>query len=159
MGARSPPADDSATWALFLTTHALLLREMERRLKTAGLPPLEWYDVLWALEQAPDQRLRMHALADQVVLTRFNLTRLIDRLEERGLVSREKTREDRRGSWAVLAADGRRLRRRMWPAYREAIVELFNRRLSASQHVALPAILQQLSAGLPPSAADIDPAT
>jgi DNA-binding MarR family transcriptional regulator len=107
---------------------------MEKRLKDAGLPPLAWYDVLWILERTPDQRLRMSALADQLVLTRFNVTRLVDRLVEAGLVARRQTKEDGRGFYAVLTEKGRALRKQMWTVYRPAIVELFNRHLSAAQH-------------------------
>src|SRR6185295_14281136 len=56
----------SHTWALMLQAHAVLLEAMQARLKAADLPPLEWYDVLWALEQAAGHRLRMGALAERL---------------------------------------------------------------------------------------------
>lgn len=132
------------TWALFLTVHSVLVREIEKRLKDAGFPPLAWYDVLWILERTPEQRLRMSALADQLVLTRFNVTRLVDRLVESGLVARRQTKEDGRGFHAVLTEKGRTLRRQMWTVYRPAIVELFNRHLSAAQHAEMQALLRGL---------------
>jgi DNA-binding MarR family transcriptional regulator len=132
------------TWALFLTAHSLLVGAMEKRLKDAGLPPLAWYDVLWILERTPEQRLRMSALADQLVLTRFNVTRLVDRLVEAGLVARRQTREDGRGLYAVLTDKGRALRRQMWTVYRPAIAELFNRHLSAGQHREMQDLLRRL---------------
>ena len=136
----------SETWALFLTAHARLVGAMEKRLKDAGLPPLAWYDVLWALERAPRQRLRMSALADELVLTRFNLTRLVDRLVEAGLVARRKTSEDRRGLYAVLTEKGRAMRRRMWPVYRAAIAELFNQHLDGARHDVVQGVLRKLLA-------------
>jgi DNA-binding MarR family transcriptional regulator len=138
------------TWALMLGTHARLLAAMEKRLKDAGLPSLEWYDVLWALEQAPEQRLRMHALAERLLLTRFNATRLVDRLEREGLVTRHKSKDDRRGADAVLTAKGRALRARMWPVYRAAIDELFNRHLTEAQHLGLQLTLSRLLEQDPP---------
>lgn len=132
------------TWALFLTAHSVLVREIEQRLKDAELPPLAWYDVLWILERTPEQRLRMSALADQLVLTRFNVTRLVDRLVEAGLVARRQTKEDGRGFHAVLTEKGRTLRRQMWTVYRPAIVELFNRHLSAAQHAEMQSVLHGL---------------
>jgi DNA-binding MarR family transcriptional regulator len=149
MDSRSASADGSTAWALFLNVHAQLVAKMERRLKAAGLPPLEWYDVLWALEQAPGHRLRMHVLADTLVLARFNLTRLIDRLEQRGLVARKRTQEDRRGAWAVLTNEGRGLRRKMWPVYWQAIVDLFNGQMSAQQLVSLETALRKLASKSP----------
>lgn len=134
------------TWALFLTAHSVLVREMEKRLKDADLPPLAWYDVLWILERTPEQRLRMSALADQLVLTRFNITRLVDRLVEAGLVARRQTKEDGRGLYAVLTDKGRALRKRMWSVYRPAIIELFNQHLSAANHSQMQAVLGKLLA-------------
>src|SRR5260221_12318588 len=63
-----------SVWALFLTAHAVLVEEIEVRLADAGLPPLAWYDVLWALERAGDRRLRMRELAHMAVISRSNLT-------------------------------------------------------------------------------------
>lgn len=140
--AKTPPS--SHTWALMLGAHARLLAAMEARLEGAGLPSLEWYDVLWALEQAPDHRLRMSVLAERLMLTRFNVTRLVDRLEREGLVSRQRSKEDRRGAEAVLSAKGRALRARMWPVYRTAIEELVNRHLSEAQHLGLQLMLSRL---------------
>lgn len=137
-------AVSTETWALFLTAHSVLVREIEKRLKDAGFPPLAWYDVLWILERTPEQRLRMSALADQLVLTRFNVTRLVDRLVEAGLVARRQTKEDGRGFHAVLTDKGRTLRGQMWTVYRPAIVELFNRHLNAAQHAEMQSVMHGL---------------
>jgi len=136
--------DSTETWALFLTAHSVLVRQIERKLKEAELPPLAWYDVLWILERAPEQRLRMSALADQLVLTRFNATRLVDRLVDAGLVARRQTREDGRGACAVLTDKGRALRRRMWAVYQPAIAKLFNRHLGTTQHGQMQAVLRRV---------------
>ena len=122
-----------SVWALFLTTHAVLVEEMEGRLAEAGLPPLSWYDVLWALERAGEHRLRMSELAEMTVLSRSNLTRLVDRLESAGLVARERAEEDRRGAFAVVTASGRAMRRKMWPVYSAAIKELFENYISSRE--------------------------
>jgi DNA-binding MarR family transcriptional regulator len=120
-------------WAVFLTTHAVLVEAIEARLAKAGLPPLAWYDLLWALERASDGRRRMHELADLVVLSRSNLTRLVDRLEKARLVRRVRSEDDRRGAYAEITAEGRKLRRKMWPVYAVAIDELFGTHLTKAQ--------------------------
>ena len=122
---KSLESSKGATWALFLTAHAVLLEKIEVRLADAGLPSLAWYDVLWALERAGSRRLRMRELADMSVISRSNLTRLVDRLEAAGLVARERAAEDRRGAFAVITAEGRVLQKKMWPVYAAAIKELF----------------------------------
>lgn len=122
---KSLDSSKGSTWALFLTAHAVLVEKIEERFSAAGMPPFGWYDVLWGLERAEGQRLRMHELADKTVITRSNLTRLVDRLEAAGLVTRERAPEDRRGAFAVLTADGKAMRRKMWPVYSAAIKEFF----------------------------------
>lgn len=122
----------SHAWAVFLTAHAVLVDAIEARLAAAGLPPLAWYDVLWALERSDDGRRRMHTLADTVVLSRSNLTRLVDRLEKAHLVRRVASEDDRRGAYAEITSEGRRLRRRMWPVYQAAIEELFAAHLTGA---------------------------
>jgi DNA-binding MarR family transcriptional regulator len=119
----------SRAWAVLLAAHATLVERIEAALAKAGLPPLGWYDVLWELEKADDGKLRMHELAHRVVLSRSNLTRLADRLEDAGLIRREKTPRDRRGYHCVITRPGLALRRKMWPAYQAGIENLF------SQHV------------------------
>ena len=150
---KSLETSKGSVWALFLTTHAVLVEMIERRFADADLPPFGWYDVMWGLERADNQKLRMSELADKVVLSRSNLTRLIDRLEEAGLVKRERSEEDRRGAFAVLTDDGKAMRRRMWPVYAKAIKKLFEERVSDAQAqvmgTALRAILD--AARAPPS--------
>jgi DNA-binding MarR family transcriptional regulator len=79
---------------------------LERELLADTGMPLGWYDVLLQLAEAPGRRLRMAELADRVLLSRSGLTRLIDRLETDGLVRREPSPDDARGTFTVLTADG-----------------------------------------------------
>jgi DNA-binding MarR family transcriptional regulator len=139
-------AAGNSSWPLMLAMHATLLAEIERRLAQAGFPSLAWYDVLWTLEQAPGERMRMHELADQVLLTRSNLTRLVDRLEAAGLLAREPDPDDRRGSFAVLGAAGKALRKKMWPTYSAAIGELYDGHLTADEQRLLGKALRKVLA-------------
>ena len=141
---KSKSKASTTTWALFLTTHAVLLEKIEATLKGAELPPLEWYDVLWALERAPQHRLRMHELAHSVVLSRSNLTRLVDRLEAAGLVERQPASDDKRGAYGVLTSAGLAMREKMWPAYRDCIVDLFNQHLSKDEQGIMNGALRRI---------------
>ena len=67
-----------------------------------------------------------------MVISRSNITRLVDRLQEAGLVERERSAEDGRGAYAVLTAEGGKQRRRMWAVYGPAIEALFERPLGAA---------------------------
>ena len=126
-------ADQNNAWRLFLEAHVVLLEQMEQTLKQGNLPALSWYDVLWALEEAEDHRLRLHELADALVLQRSNLTRLVDRMEQAGLVERETCDSDRRGAFAAITQEGLALRQQMWQVYSQSIHEHFAQRLSEEQ--------------------------
>jgi DNA-binding MarR family transcriptional regulator len=93
-------------WRSFLRAHATALRELERELVAETGMPLGWYDVLLQLAEAPGRRLRMAELADRVLLSRSGLTRLIDRLQAEGLVRREPSPDDARGTFTVLTLAG-----------------------------------------------------
>src|SRR5262245_5665692 len=116
MAKRAAAADDPAApaWALLLAAHASLLAPIGAAFAEAGLPALAWYDVLWELEKAEDGRLRMNELAAAVVISRSNITRLADRMEDAKLLRREAVPGDRRGSYCALTDAGREMRRRMW---------------------------------------------
>lgn len=114
-----------AAWRTFLKAHATIIDQIERDLVTARRPPLSTYDVLIELYEAPEQRLRMHELAERVVLSRSGLTRLVDRLEAEGLLTRDRSGKDRRGAYAVITEQGIEALHQTWPTYAKGIAEYF----------------------------------
>src|SRR5258706_12611626 len=116
----------SHAWAVLLTAHATLIEKIETALAGAKLPPLAWYDVLWELEKAEGGKLRMHELARRIVLSRSNLTRLADRLEDTRLIEREDTPHDRRGYHCVITRAGLPMRRKIGPVYKTEIEQQFS---------------------------------
>ena len=130
----SPETDPKIrAWGLLLVIHTALVERIELALANADLPALAWYDVLWELEQAPERKLRMHDLAQRIVLSRSNLTRLADRLETAGLLQREACPNDRRGNFLLITDAGRAMRRKMWPVYRAQIAALFSDQIDDKQ--------------------------
>ena len=99
-------ATEQAAWRAFLTGSRRLVEALDADLKAQGLTHDD-YGVLVALSESEGDRLRMAELADLSVESRSRLSHHIGRLEARGLVSRETCPDDRRGTWAVLTADGR----------------------------------------------------
>jgi DNA-binding MarR family transcriptional regulator len=112
-------------WFSFVRAHRLMIREVERRLAGAGLPPYAWYDALWGLESGPNGTRRMHELADALAIERYNLTRLIDRLESEGLVTRARSTDDGRAAFVTITREGRAMRKKMWKIYQATIADLF----------------------------------
>jgi DNA-binding MarR family transcriptional regulator len=131
-------------WRSFLTAHAALINKIERELLEAEVVPLSWYDVLFALYDAPGQRLRMNELASAIVLSRSGLTRLVDRLEAEGLLTRERSASDRRGAFAVLTEKGVAAMREAWPVYAKGIDEHFARFLSDEEARILTGVFQRM---------------
>ena len=79
-----------------------------------------------------------------MVLTRSNLTRLVDRLESAGLLKREPDPEDRRGAFAVLSEQGMARRKKMWPYYSAAIAQLYDAHLTEDEQRVLGAALRKI---------------
>ena len=131
-------------WYQMLRAHTAVNHRIERRLASEPVS-LGWYDVLVTLEKAPDGRLRMSELADNVVLSRSGLTRLVDRLEKAGLLRREKCEDDRRGFYAVITPEGRAARRAAWPRHSRSIAELFARHLSEDEANIVAGIMQRVA--------------
>lgn len=120
----------NSVWRLFLTAHTRLVDRVEQDFIQAGLPPFEWYDMLIALKQAPDQRLRLSELAETLLVTRTNVTRLADRLEKAELIYRETCQSDRRGAFAILTEAGLAMQQKMWTVYAQSIAQYFGRHLT-----------------------------
>ena len=98
---------EAAAWGGFLSTHGRLSKRLEENLRrTSGLSRAE-YEVLLRLFREEEGRLRIQALAAKSILTHSGTSRLIDRLEGAGLVTRADAEEDGRGAYAVLTDKGR----------------------------------------------------
>jgi len=139
------PEAHLAAWRSVLNAHTTVVAHAETALAAAGLPPLAWYDVLWALRRAPARRVRMAELAAILTVSRGGLTKLADRLENAGLLRREPADDDGRGLYAVLTADGNTLLRRMWPVYSRALRETFVSAISSEEAALIAAALSRVN--------------
>ena len=94
-------------WRGLLRSHAAITKELDAELEAAHGLALSSYEVLLFLNDADEGRMRMSDLADSVLLSRSGLTRLVDRMERDGLLTRESCPSDARGSYARLSDTGR----------------------------------------------------
>jgi DNA-binding MarR family transcriptional regulator len=117
---------------------------MDAALRAANVIPLRWYDALFSVYEAPGRRLRLAEMAKATLLTRSGLTRLVDRLEQAGLLTREPCEDDARGAFAVLTPEGLQALRRCWRIYGAEIEARVGRRLTASEARTLRALLTRL---------------
>jgi DNA-binding MarR family transcriptional regulator len=95
-----------APWRAFLLAHARIVRRLDEELRAEHDLTIGEYDALVTIAQAPDRRIRMRQLADEVILSKSGVTRLIDRLVDDGLVERSACLSDARGAEAVLTERG-----------------------------------------------------
>ncbi len=105
---------------------------------------MDWYDVLLTLKEAPEYRLRLSDLAEKMLLSRSNLTHLVDRLEKAGLLYRERCPRDRRGTYAVLTEAGLAMQQQMWTVYAEGIAEYFGSHLDDEELKVMQRVLERM---------------
>ncbi len=94
-------------WRGLLRTYARLTKALDAELEAAHGLPLSSYEVLMYIADSEGERMRMHDLASSILLSRSGLTRLVDRLERDGLLTRQSCSSDARGAFACLTAKGR----------------------------------------------------
>jgi len=136
--------EELRAWRAFLRSHATVSRSLERALEGSDLT-LAGYGVLVVLSEAPEQRLRLHEIAERIGLTKSGLTRLIDRLEARGYVERHACELDKRGQYAVVTVAGRRAFRRAAPGHLGAIADRFADHLTAPELGTLTRALERVA--------------
>jgi DNA-binding MarR family transcriptional regulator len=128
-------------WARLMKAQRLALGAAEHALKSAGLPPLAWYDALLELERAGARGLRPFELERAMLLEQYNLSRLLDRMEKAGYIERRACEDDGRGQIVAITSAGKAVRRRMWPVYAAAIQNALGRHLSEKQAETFDALL------------------
>ncbi|MDT0264674.1 MarR family transcriptional regulator [Streptomyces sp. DSM 44915] len=99
-------------WCALSALHDRIEAHIERALQSGhGLSVREYsvLDVLSRQESGDGHHFRMSELADAVVLSQSATTRLVNRLEERGLLTRYLCPTDRRGIYTEVTEAGRAL--------------------------------------------------
>ena len=145
---RSDRPSDATTqaWVSLMRTQQELLAAIEGDLKNAAMPQLSWYDVLLELSRAEDGRLRPYQIEERTLLSQYNLSRLIDRLEAAGLVEKEPFGEDGRGRIIALTEKGRDVRSKAWDVYGASIASRIGDRLTDDEARTLAGLLAKLRA-------------
>lgn len=97
---------EKGAWGGLLGLHARMMRAIEADLdRTARLTHPE-FEVLLRLSWAEGHRARMQDLRASAIMTRSGISRVVERLEKAGLVTREEVAEDGRGANAILTRRG-----------------------------------------------------
>jgi len=93
-------------WRTLAALHARIEDRLERALQRAHQLSVSEYTVLDVLARQDDFHLRMSQVSQAVVLSQSATTRLVTRLEDRGLLSRYLCPTDRRGIYTELTDAG-----------------------------------------------------
>jgi DNA-binding MarR family transcriptional regulator len=139
-------ADQAAPLEAFgtvLEAMARLTKAMDRSLRAHAGISSSWFEALLRIERSGG-RMTMGELANQVVLTSGGVTRLVDRIEEAGLVCRENCAEDRRVSYATITDAGRALLRDALAVHLDDLERHFLRRMSEQEREVVVAVMDRI---------------
>jgi DNA-binding MarR family transcriptional regulator len=142
-GAAAPSAQAEA-WGALSRAYAAVSLRLQEALAQHDFPPLPWFELLAAVDAAPEQRMRMGELAEALVMTRGGLTKLVDRLVKAGLLERTFCETDRRVSYATLLPAGADLLAEMRPVISRELEATFSTKIGTREAHELRGILEGL---------------
>ncbi|MDQ1078781.1 MarR family winged helix-turn-helix transcriptional regulator [Pseudoroseomonas cervicalis] len=115
--------DELRLWLRLLTCTTLMESEIRRRLRQDFSTTLPRFDLLAALERAPEG-LTLGEVSRRMMVSNGNVTGLAARLEEEGLIARRTEAHDRRVVTLRLTPRGRREFARQSAAHEQWIATL-----------------------------------
>lgn len=131
-------------WRAVVTSHAAVTERVQKTFSAVDLPPLSWFEVLWAVKRSPTGRPRMSELAEYLTLSRGGITKLVDRLEDAGYLTRVACSDDRRSLSAELTPAGERMLEEMRAVY-SAEVERHLSKISKGEAELIVAALERVT--------------
>jgi DNA-binding MarR family transcriptional regulator len=140
----SPSADRLRAWRLYVESALALVDVLDTELERDAGIPLRWYDALVHLEETPDG-LRMNELAERILYSKSGFTRVVDRMEEAGLVRRVRPDNDRRSILVLLTEQGRTTLDQARRHHRHGIEQHFSQHLTDTDIKALTRALEKIS--------------
>ncbi len=140
----SPSPERLRAWRLYFESALAVVDVLESELERDAGIPLRWYDTLVQLEETDG--LRMTELAERILYSKSGFTRIVDRMEEAGLIRRVRPENDRRSILVVLTDEGRRTMEEARRYHRHSIEQHFSRHLADTDVKALIRALDKVSA-------------
>lgn len=128
----SAAADASHAWEALFRAQVAIMRRLAQD-DIWGSVSMREYDVLLQLARADDRALRLRDLNETILLSQPSLSRLVERLEERGLVVRDRVPDDARGVSVRLTDEGARVQRETGGRHVRRITRYVGGALSAAE--------------------------
>jgi DNA-binding MarR family transcriptional regulator len=145
----SPSPARLRAWRLFFESALALLDVLDTELERDAGIPMRWYDVLVQLEESPEG-IPMNALAERILYSKSGFTRVVDRMEEDGLVRRVRPEHDRRSILVVLTDKGTQTMEHARRYHRDGIERHFSQHLTDHEINALTRALGKVSTHVRP---------
>lgn len=120
-------------WRGLLSAHSKLYGLLDEELLAEHGITFAEYEVLVHTSEALDGSIRMAALAEAVLVSRSGLTRRVQHLVAQGYLERRRCKEDRRGSFAALTAQGWEKLEEAAPTHRRGVRQHFLSLLSQKE--------------------------
>lgn len=140
-------SDEMKAWRSYITTSVDLMKALEADVSPHGITMGD-YQLLAMISEAPESRLRLCDLADQLRLTRGGLTRRMDGVLSQGLVRRVQDDRDRRVAFAELTAKGWTLLKKIAPIHLVSVRRLMIDHLSRAEIKAIGSAFGKIEANL-----------
>ncbi len=134
-------------WLTLVQAHSVVSSRMEAKLVAACGLSLPEHELLVRLAQAPERQLRMYDLASLLLLSKSGITRVVDRLERRGLVARKMSDRDRRVILACLTEAGIEILEEARPFIAGGIQEFLTGHLTHEDVAMLRSVLRKVLEG------------
>jgi DNA-binding MarR family transcriptional regulator len=99
--------DELRLWLRLFTCKEVIENEVRRRLRDTFDVTLPRFDLMAQLYRAP-KAMTLGELSQRMMVSNGNVTGLVDRLVEQGLIRRRPSPKDRRAQFVSLTAEGRR---------------------------------------------------
>lgn len=138
----SSPAIDA--WARLLRSHAATTRALSAELDARHGLTINDYEVLLILSRAESRQMKRVELADALLLTPSGITRLLDGLEQSGLVEKGSCSSDARVTYAVLTERGSAKLAEASDSHLAAVRAMFEQQLSDEELATLAELLGRL---------------
>jgi len=122
-----------AAWPVFLRSSVLLIDILDRELRAAAGLQLTWFDVLVQLSRTEEGRMPMKQLAQNVLLSKSGVTRLVDRMEAAGFIKRDSCENDGRVVYAAMTRQGRAVFNKSAPVAFKSVENHFARHITQTE--------------------------
>ena len=143
VSAASPVREANEAWEALLGAHTTLMRRFMAEDIWCEVS-LHEYDVLYTLSKCPKAQ-RLGELGRHLMLSQPGLSRLVERLVERGLLARGPDPADARATLLSLTEEGLAVQRRVGRAHARSVADAMAARLTPGQMSTLAALAALLN--------------